>query len=62
MGNKKTIGIILLVVGLVVLIVSLAANPLGIGVNLDVFGWRQIVGTIGGAIVTIVGVVLLLRK
>jgi uncharacterized membrane protein len=61
MGNKKTIGIALLVVGVIVLIVSLAADPIGIG-GADGFGYKQIVGAIVGVIVAIVGFVLYFRK
>jgi len=60
--EKKTVGIVLLVIGIVILIVSLAADPLGLGGSNAVFGPRQIIGTVAGAIVTIVGVILRLRK
>ena len=60
MGSKKTVGIVLIVVGIVVLLLSLLAYPIGIGG--PVFGPYQIAGTIAGAIVTIVGLVLTLRK
>jgi hypothetical protein len=42
MGNKKTIGIALIVVGAVVLIVSLAADAIGLG-GAPSFGYRQII-------------------
>lgn len=61
MGGKKTAGIILLVVGIVVLILSLAADPIGIG-SRPGFGPYQMVGTVVGAIVTVVGLVLTLKK
>ncbi len=61
MGGKKTIGIVLLVVGIVVLLLSLVADPIGIGVRPG-FGSYQIVGAIVGAIVTVVGLVLTLKK
>jgi Na+(H+)/acetate symporter ActP len=60
-GSKKTIGIVALVVGIVVAIVSLIADVVGIG-NPTVFGPQQIVGTIGGAVVAVVGLFLTLRK
>jgi len=60
MGGK-TAGIVLLVVGIVVLLLSLLADSIGIGVN-PIFGRSQIIGTIAGAIVTVVGLVLTLRK
>ena len=50
MGNKKTIGIALLAVGVVLLIVSLTADMIGIGSSVAGFGYKQIVGTIAGVI------------
>ena len=61
MGNK-TVSIILLVVGIAILVVSLAADPLGIGGGNTAFGPRQIGGTIAGGVVTVVGLVLRLKK
>jgi hypothetical protein len=61
MGGKKTVGIVLLVVGVVILLLSLVADPIGIGGSPG-FGRDQIIGTIGGAIVAVVGLVLTLKK
>lgn len=61
MGGKKTAGIVLLVVGIVVLLLSLLADLIGIG-GWPGLGRDQIVGAIVGAIVTVVGLVLTLRK
>ena len=47
MGGKETAGIVLLVVGIVVLLLSLLADLVGL--------W-------GGAVMTVVGLVLILRK
>jgi hypothetical protein len=60
MGGK-TAGIILLVVGIAVAIVSLLADALGIG-NPAAFGPQQIAGTVVGAIMAVVGLFLTLRK
>lgn len=60
MGGKKTAGIVLLVIGIVILLLSLLAYPIGIGG--PGFGPYQIAGTVVGAVVTIVGLVLILRK
>ncbi len=60
MGSKKLAGIVLLVVGLVVLILALAADVFGIGGSPG-FGRYQIVGAVVGAIVAVVGLVLALR-
>ncbi len=61
MEGKKTAGIVLLVVGIVVLLLSLVADSIGIGGSAG-FGRYQIVGAIVGAIVTVVGLVLTLKK
>lgn len=61
MGRIKTAGIVLLVIGIVVLLLSLLADVIGIGGS-PVFGYRQIVGVIVGAIVAVVGLVLTLKK
>ena len=61
MEGKKTAGTVLIVVGIIVLLLSLGADPVGIGGSPG-FGYYQIAGTIVGAIVTVVGLVLTLRK
>jgi HD-like signal output (HDOD) protein len=61
MEGEKTTAIALLVVGTVILALSLAADHIGIGGS-PVFGRNQIIGTIAGAIVIIVGLVLKLRQ
>jgi hypothetical protein len=60
--GKKTAGTVLLAVGIVILVVSLGADLIGIGGINPVFGPQQIAGTIVGAIVAVVGLVLRLRK
>ena len=61
MEGRKTAGIVLLVVGIGVLLLSLLADVLGIGTRAG-FGYYQIGGIIVGAIVAIVGLVLTLKK
>jgi len=61
MGGKKTVGIVVLVVGIVVLLLSLVADPIGIGGHPG-FGRYQVVSIIVGAIVTVVGLVLTLKR
>lgn len=61
MGGRKIAGIVLLVLGIVILILSLIADLVGIGVS-PMFGYRQIIGTVAGVIVAAVGLVLALRK
>ena len=59
--KKKTAATVLLVVGIAILVLSLAADPLGIGGN-PIFGRNQIIGSIVGATATVVGLILRLRK
>jgi hypothetical protein len=53
--SKRTIGYVLIALGVVVLVVSLAADVIGIGGSL-VFGWKQQLGTAVGVIAALVGV------
>jgi hypothetical protein len=61
MASQKTISVVLLVVGIVILLLSVFANPIGIG-NPARFGYIQIAGTIVGVIVTLVGLFLALKR
>ncbi len=61
MGSRKTVGIVLLVVGIVVLLLALLADPIGLGGSSPVFGPYQIAGTIAGAIVAVGGFALAFR-
>ena len=61
MKNQKTIGIVLLIVGAVLLIGSLAADVVGIGGS-AVFGYKQIIAAVVGVIVAVVGYVLYSKK
>ena len=61
MKNTKTIGIILLVIGVVILVLSLVADIVGFGSSLS-FGYKQIIGIIVGTIMTIAGLILMIKK
>ena len=61
MGNNKTIGIVLSAVGAVVLIVSLAADVVGLG-EAGAFGYKQIIGAVVGVAAAVVGFVLYSKK
>ena len=56
MTSKRTIGIALLVVGVILLIVSAGADVIGLGGG-GRFGSQQILGTIAGLILIVAGVV-----
>lgn len=61
MGNKKTIGIALMAVGVILLIGALAVDAIGIG-GFAGFGYKQTIGAVAGVIAAIVGFVLYSRK
>jgi hypothetical protein len=61
MEGKKIAGIILLVLGIIILVVSLVADFVGIGGS-PVFGYKQIIGVIAGVIAAAVGLFLALKK
>ena len=61
MNVKKIMGTVLLVVGIAVLILFVIADKIGIGEN-PIFGPTQITGTVVGAVLAIIGLILLLRK
>jgi hypothetical protein len=60
--SKKTLALVAVGLGAIILIVSLAADMLGIGANPDVIGWKQLLGAGLGLIVILVGVWLLVGK
>jgi hypothetical protein len=59
--DKKVIALVLLVVGIVILGLSLLADPIGLGEVGSSFGPRQIIGTVVGALAIVVGLILRLR-
>ena len=60
--SKRTLGMALIVVGVIIILVSLLADTIGLGAQPDIIGWRQILGAVIGAALGIGGVVLLIRK
>ncbi len=60
MANKKTIGLVVLVVGVILLIVSVGADAIGLGGG-GRFGALQILGTIAGATLIVAGFVYFRR-
>ena len=61
MAGKKKIGIALFGAGALILILSLAADPIGIGGSPGL-GWKQILGALVGAVLTVVGLFLGYKK
>jgi hypothetical protein len=60
--NNKTIGIIVIILGVLLAAVSLLADVLGLGSDLNAVGWKQFLGAGLGVLVMIVGVWFLGRK
>jgi uncharacterized membrane protein len=59
--SKRTIGYILIALGVVIAVVSLAADAIGIG-NQKGIGYQQLLGTFIGIVVALVGVWQVMRK
>ncbi len=53
----RIIGLSLIVLGDVVIIVCLAADPLGLGAEAPIIGPLQIGGAVGGIVIQLVGVI-----
>jgi hypothetical protein len=59
--SRKHLGVILLIAGVVTLAVFLLADVIGIGTMLGEFGWVQIGFTVVGLVVSVQGVLMMLR-
>ena len=59
--SLKTVGIIVAVVGLLVGLAFVLADVIGIGQHPGGFGIRQLIGTVVGVVIVVVGVVIYLR-
>jgi hypothetical protein len=60
LGVRRTIGVVLLIAGILCLVVGVAADPLGMGGSVGI-GDRQIEGIGAGVIVISIGAVLMRR-
>ncbi len=58
--QKKTMGFILTVIGIIILLISLFADPLGIG-GYPGLGVKQIAGIVIGAVIIVVGAIVVVR-
>jgi protein-S-isoprenylcysteine O-methyltransferase Ste14 len=52
--SKKTLAILIIILGFLLLALSLSADLTGLG-NVSGFGWKQILGTVVGVLVAAVG-------
>jgi hypothetical protein len=60
--NKKTLGSLVAIAGVIVLAISLLADSLGIGSGEAAMGIKQIAGIVAGVALAIVGIVFAVRK
>lgn len=58
MMNKKTIGTVVLVAGVIIAIAALSSDMLGIGGDVRTFGTKQIVAVAAGVIAAVAGFVM----
>jgi uncharacterized membrane protein len=56
--NRNILGGIVVVAGLVLLVVSALAEPIGIGDG-GGFGWKQVTGVIVGAVAIVIGLLVM---
>jgi hypothetical protein len=59
---KRTIGIAMIFIGVLLALVSLLADVIGVGWHPEVFGWKQILGTAAGIVLSLVGLYLVRRE
>jgi hypothetical protein len=61
MAKYRVVGAVVFVVGVLILLVSALADVLGLGASAAVFGYRQIVGSLVGAVIVVAGAALYWR-
>lgn len=61
MGGSKLISVVALLAGLGLLVLSLLADRIGLGGS-GGFGYAQITGLIVGGLLSVVGLILLMKK
>lgn len=52
--SNRNLGLVLVVGGLLLALISLGADPVGLGRHPD-FGWKQILGTVIGTLIAVAG-------
>ena len=60
--SKKTSALLYIVVGILLIIVSLAADFIGLGDDPSVIGWKQLVGMAVGVVIAILGILRIRAK
>ena len=59
MSQARILAIAFIVVGALLALVSVLADAIGFGAPGSTFGWKQLLGTVLGAIILVAGVILL---
>src|SRR5215210_7147811 len=59
MSQARILAIAFIVVGALLALVSVFADAIGFGAPGSTFGWKQLLGTVLGAIILVAGVILL---
>lgn len=59
--DKKKWGIVILIAGIILLLLSMGADMLGVGA-VPGFGYKQITGIVVGVILAVIGYILAYRK
>ena len=59
MSQARILAIAFIVVGALLALVSVFADAVGLGAPGSTFGWKQLLGTVLGAIILVAGVILL---
>ena len=59
MSQARILAIAFIVVGALLVLVSVLADAIGFGAPGSTFGWKQLLGTVLGAIILVAGVILL---
>ena len=62
MSIRKVSGAVLLLIGILLLLLFATADLTGLGENPVSFGPWQITGTIAGAVMAVIGLILLVKK
>ena len=61
MQNVRTLGVILLAIGVMMLVLAVGADMIGLG-QAHAFGFKQIAGTVAGVLVAAIGSFLALQR
>ena len=61
MENIRTLGVILLAIGVMTLVLAIGADVIGLG-QTHAFGFKQIAGAVAGVLVATIGSFLVLQK